>query len=397
MKKSLLLIALVLIVGSVFAQFKKDRTTAFNYWNKTEKDLVKAKEFIEKAIAYPEAATDAKVWFYRGNIYYDIQANKMSALLAPDAVNIAYESYKKAMELDVKGEYKSDIAGRIAGIGGEFFNAGLDLFKENNYSAALSFFEKAVSVSKENETIDTMAYYASGLCNKALYTKENPEYLEKAITRFQYLVDLKYNMVELYVDLPNIYAIKGDFAKGREVVEIGKNMFPGNASITIADANIDLQEKKYAQAIEKLKSAVVADPSNAGIYHAIGVSYGEMRNDASLSIESKETYFQEAVKHYSKAIEIDPTMFDAAFNVGVLYFNRGGDVVNEANKLPINETAKYEALIAEGNGYLNSALPFLEKCAELNPTDRDTLTSLKEIYTRLGMSEKLKALNEKLN
>lgn len=394
MKKSILFIALVMLVGSAFAQLKKDRTSAYNYWMK--KDFVKAKEYIEKAIAYPEAATDAKVWFYRANIYYDIQANGMSALLEPNSVNIAYESFKKASELDVKGEYKSDIASRISGIGGEFFNSGLALFKEEKYQEALSFFDKAISISKENQSIDTMAYYASGLCNKALYTKETPEKLDAAITRYQYLVDINFKMIDLYVDLANIYSVKGDYSKGRAVIEKARSFFPTDAGLTIADANLDLQEKKYANAIEKLKVAAALESGNAGLQHAMGVSYGEMRNDPTISAELKETYFQEAVKSYTKALEIDPKMFDAAFNVGVLFFNRGGDVVNEANKLPITETAKYDAMITEGKDYLTRALPFLEKCAELSPTDHDTLISLKEIYTRLNMSEKLNALNEKL-
>lgn len=394
MKKSLLLIVLVIMVSSVFAQFKKDRTSAFSYWNKA--NYVKAKESIDKAITYPEAATDAKVWFFRGNIYYDIQANSMSALLAPDAVSVAYEAYKKALELDTQGEFKADISARIAGIGGEFFNLGLDLFKQANYSSALDYFEKAIGISKANHTVDTMAYYASGLSNKALYTTEKPEYLAKAVERFQYLVDIKFKMEDLYIDLANIYSMQGEFSKAKNVIALGKQFFPTSAGITIADANIDLQEKNFSKAIEKLNIAIAADPTNATIYHAIGVSYDQMKNDASLTNDIKETYFQEAVKSYDKALEIDPDMFDAAFNAGVLYFNRGGDVVNEANKLPINETAKYDAMLAEGKGYLNKALPYLEKCELLNPNDKDTLSSLKEIYTRLGMAEKLKTLNEKL-
>jgi len=393
MKKSILIIALVMLVGSAFAQLKKDRTSAYNYWMK--KDFVKAKEYIDKAIAYPEAATDAKVWFYRANIYYDIQANSLSSLLAPDAVNIAYEAFKKASELDTKGEYKSDIALRVAGIGGEFFNSGLELFKQEKYKEGLTYFDRAVELSKENQTVDSMAYYASGLCMKALYNEDN-SMLDKAIDRFQFLVDNKFKMLDLYTDLTNIYVVKKEYAKAKATIEKGRTFFPNDAALTIAEANIDLQEGNYSKAIEKLKIASGAEPNNAGVHHAMGVSYGEMRNDPNISAETKELYFQEAVKSYNKALEIDPEMFDASFNVGVLYYNRGGDVVNEANKLPFSETVKYDAMIAEGKKYLNLALPYLEVCEQLNPSDQPTLSSLKEIYTRLNMVEKLKALNEKL-
>ena len=79
MKRTLILFALIMLVTVAFAQFKKDRNAAYNAWQKP--DLVKAKEAIDKAITYPEATTDAKVWYYRGGIYLDIQVQQPVALL----------------------------------------------------------------------------------------------------------------------------------------------------------------------------------------------------------------------------------------------------------------------------------------------------------------------------
>ena len=43
---------------------------------------------------------------------------------------------------------------------------------------------------------------------------------------------------------------------------------------------------------------------------------------------------------------------------------------------------------------LKNLLPYLEKALELMPDDVNTMVSLKEIYTRLGMTEKLKMIDE---
>ena len=121
-----------------------------------------------------------------------------------------------------------------------------------------------------------------------------------------------------------------------------------------------------------------------------------MKNDTKLSAEERAKYFDDAIQAYKETLEVDPNYFDALFNLGALYFNKGGEVINEANKLPINETAKYDKMLADGNNYLNLALPFLEKCETIQPKDKNTLVSLKEIYARLNMKQKLDEVNLKL-
>jgi len=218
MKRTLVLFALIMLVSAAFAQMKKDRTSAYNYWMK--KDLVKAKEFIDKAVAYPEAATDAKVWYYKGGIYLDIQISPAKAVLAPDAVNIAYEAYQKAKALDTKEEYKADISARLAAIGGEFFNEGISFFQQNNFDGAMPLFEKAINIGKENQTVDTLANYGTALCleKKAAADKA---FLDKAIAQYQYLVDIKMKEVSIYTSLANLYKDKGDLEKGSEILNLG--------------------------------------------------------------------------------------------------------------------------------------------------------------------------------
>ncbi len=394
MKRTLVLFALIMLVSAAFAQMKKDRTSAYNYWMK--KDLVKAKEYIDKAITYPEAVSDAKVWYYRGGIYLDIQISPAKAVLAPDAINIAYEAYVKARALDTKEEYKADIAARLAAIGGEFFNEGIAFFQQNDFDKAMPFFERAIDISKENHTIDTLANYGAALCleKKAATDKA---FLDKAIEKYQFLVDVKMKEVSVYTSLATLYKEKGDLDKGAEILSIGKAMFPGNTDIIITEANMYISTNNHAKAIASLMAAKEKEPKNVSVLYAVGVTYDLMKNDTSLTDADRAKYFDAAIDAYKETIAVDPNYFDALFNLGAIYFNKGGEVINEANKLPINETAKYDKMLADGNNYLNLALPYLEKCETLQPQDKPTLISLKEIYTRLKLSEKLMAINEKLS
>jgi len=394
MKKNLILFALIMLVSAAFAQMKKDRTAAYNAWQKP--DLVKAKESIDKAITYPEAATDAKVWYYRGGIYLDIQVSPAKAVLSPDAINVSYEAYTKARELDTKGEYKADISAKLDAIGGEYFNEGITYFQQNNYDGALPFFEKAIKIKKDIGTIDTIANYGAALCYEKKAAQDST-YLNVAIEKYQFLVDVKMKEVSVYTSLANLYKEKGDINKAGAVLELAKAQFPGNSDIIITEANIYISTNNHAKAISSLMVAKEKEPKNVSVLYAIGVTYDLLKNDTKLSEADRTKYFNAAIDGYKETIAVDPNYFDALFNLGAIYYNKGGEVINDANKLPINETAKYDKMLAEGNNYLNMALPYLEKCEELQPKDKSTLVSLKEIYTRLNMKEKLLAVNDKLN
>jgi tetratricopeptide (TPR) repeat protein len=394
MKRTLILFALIMLVTVAFAQFKKDRSSAYNAWQKP--DLVKAKEAIDKAITYPEAAADAKVWYYRGGIYLDIQISPAKAVLAPDALNIAYDAYMKARELDTKGEFKADIAVRLSAIEGEYFNEGITFFQQEKYDDAMPFFEKAVMISKENQTIDTVANYGLALClgKKA---ESDKAYLDKAIEQYQYLVDVKMKSVDVYTSLATFYKDKGNLEKGSEIINLGKTIFPGNTDLVITEANMYISTNNHAKAVSSLMVAKEKEPKNVSVLYAIGVTYDLLKNDVTLPDDKRLEYFNAAIASYKETLAVDPAFFDALFNLGAIYYNKGGEVINEANKLPINETAKYDKMLAEGNNYLNLALPYLEQCQTIQPQDKATLVSLKEIYTRLNMTEKLKSVNDTLN
>lgn len=390
MKKLLVLIILLTTVSASFAQMKRDRTTAFNYWQKRQYE--KAKEYIDKAVEYPEAASDAKVWYYRGGIYLDIYTSGKANEIDPQSLDKAYEAFVKSKEVDKKGNYTKDANRQISGIAGEFFNQGLEFFKVNDFKGAIPNFQKAITLNKQSNIVDTMSYYALGMSYRG-EAANDPSAVQSAIESYRYIVDLGYSRQEVYSELSSLYIFDKQFDKALEIINVAKQKFPNDANVLITEANYYLQTDDFPMAIEKLEMAIQNDDSNLQLYHALGSSYDRMIDAEKHTAEENENYFNKAVKAYEKALELDSTFFDAIFNTGVLYYNKGGDIVNEANQLPINEVEKYNELIAEGNQYLEKALPYMEKCYSLQPNDPATIASLKEIYTRLGLLEKLKELN----
>jgi tetratricopeptide (TPR) repeat protein len=385
MKKILILLTMIMAFGVVNAQ-KSKRTSAYNYWNDGKLD--KAKENIDLTILDPSTMNDAKTWMYRGNIYLDIHRSAKPEFksLAPDALSIAYDSYKKATELDTKKEFQPQIMISMLTIGEQLYNEGATLFQASDFVKAGESFEKAISVTQAENNTDTMAIYGAALSFEG--AKEFP----KAITYYEKLIELKVKNPLLYSSLANIYSEQKQIDKAEAVLVEGRKLYPDDFNLIISQSNLYLQQNNPSKALESLSLAREKDPTNKSIVFAIGVTYDMLRADSTKSIENRQTYFEKATVAYKDAIVLDSNYFDAIFNLGALYFNKGGDIINFANKLPLGDK-NYDAKVIEGNDHLKMALPYLEKASKMHPDDMNAIVSLKEIYTRLSMFDKLKEVN----
>ena len=388
MKKTLILLTMVLAFGLVNAQ-KAKRTSAYNYWNDGKLD--KAKEYIDPAILDPSTMSDAKTWLYRGNIYLDIHRSVKPEYkaLAPDALQIAYESYKKATELDVKKDYQPQIMVSMLSISEQLYNSGATLFQASEFSKAATDFEKAISVSQTMSTIDTMAIYGAAL------SYEGAKEYTKSASFYEQLVNLKVKNPLIYSSLCANYSELKQADKAEAILEQGRKLYPADFNLIIAQSNLYLQQNNPPKALASLTLAREKDPNNKSIIFAIGVTYDMLRSDTTKTVQERQISFDKAVLAYKDAIAIDSNYFDAVFNLGALYFNKGGDIINEANKLPLGDKT-YDVLVVQGNDHLRMSLPYLEKASRMHPEDTNALVSLKEIYTRLQMYDKQKEVNLRL-
>ena len=388
MKKLLILLTMIMAFGVVNAQ-KSKRTSAYNYWNDGKLD--KAKEYIDLTINDPSTMSDAKTWMYRGNIYLDIHRSAKPEFksLSPDALSIAYDSYKKATELDTKKEYQPQIMVSMLTIGEQLYNEGATLFQASDFAKAGETFDKAINVSQSMKSIDTMAMYGAAL------SYEGAKEFTKAIPYYEELIKLQVKNPLLYSSLANIYSEQKQIEKAEATLVEGRKIYPADFNLIISQSNLYLQQNNPSKALESLSLAREKDPTNKSIIFAMGVTYDMLRADSTKSMEERQTDFEKAAIAYKDAIALDSNYFDAIFNIGALYFNKGGDIINIANKLPLGDKG-YDAKVSEGNDHLKMALPYLEKASKMHPEDMNAIVSLKEIYTRLSMYDKLKEVNTRL-
>lgn len=377
MKKLIILLVMVFAVTIVSAQ-KAKRTSAFNYLKSGKLD--KAKENIDPCITNEATAMDSKTWFYRGNIYLQIYQSPLPAYknLDANALQIAYDSYKKALELDTKKEYYQEITTNMMALGEQFFNKGVELYNVQKYADAQKQFEEAISVNKSFGNIDTLSYFSAALC------AELAGNTDKSIEYYQLLRNVKYHQSGVYSSLAGLLQKNKKTDEAIAVIKEGREVFPMDFNLIITETNIYLATNQIEKAQNNLKLAIEKDPNNPTIWFAVGTTYDQMEN------------FEEAEKAYQKAIEIKADYFDPIYNIGALYVNKASAIIEAANKLPFEESKRYEEEKTKANSILQKAVPYLEKATELLPNDLNTLVSLKEIYTRLQIFDKLKAINERI-
>lgn len=369
--------------------------SAYNYLNSGKLD--KALESIEPTIVHPKTMGEAKTWLYRGNIYLRIALSDDEKYknLVQGPLDSAYSSYQKSIAIDkdfiapAGNPPKAELGLYI--IGEQYYNKGVELFNMQKWTEAKDYFERTRKINSIFGVKDSLATYNATLCALKLEDKETAsKYLKDLIT-------MNFQKPEIYSMLAGIYKEDGDTTKMINTIKMGRKRFAGDLGLIISETNYYLAKGDLASAQDLLKVAVEKDPNNPVLHFTIGSNYDRLSRDTSMKVEEKELMLTEAEKAYLKAIELNPAFFDAYYNVGALFFNKGVEVFEYANTIPPDQFNEYEAAKKKYMGYWEKALPYLEKASEIQPSDMGTLQALKSLYARLNMPEKLKAVSDKIN
>jgi hypothetical protein len=394
MKKIGLFLVLVASITLAFGQ-KSVRQTASNYLKDGKLD--KSMEAINQCILDPSTAQDTKAWFIRGNVYLEIANSKDDkfAKLDENPLGKALESYKKALEFDSKTDYSKkefygDILGKLDGQYRTFFDSAFSKFNKKNYAEAMIDFGKSAEVLATVNITDTLSLlngaYCAGLANDR----------ESAKGFYLKLLKGNYKSANLYGGLSDIYLKEKDSTNAFKYIRMGLKEYPNNMSLFNGEINIYLTYNIVDKAMSNLNVAMKKDTSNYSIPFALGTLFDNQANDTTKTIAQREEAFKNAEKSYGKALQIKPDYFDACFNLGALNLNKASDILVKANNLPPDAVADFERLKKEADGYLAKAAPYLEKALELQPTDMNSLNALRQIYTRLNMPDKKKAIQDKI-
>lgn len=338
-------------------------------------DAIKAKELADKAINQHDATTNESLWFYRGQIYFALFASNDNEVqkLAPDALDVSYQSFLKTLELDKTKKFNKETLEALQSIAAQFNYEGANLFNQKQYEKALNNFENAITISKipAINKLDTIVIYNAALAS------EKTNQIQKSIEYYEQLKQFKFGGSNIYIELGKLYCNYQMETKGIDVFNQGISLFPEDAIKFYNELiNIYLQKNDLPEALKFTNEALKIDSKNVVLYFIKASILEQQKNEI------------EAEQCYKKALDYNPTYQDALYNLGALYYNRATVLIKKA----MNKTEQNQAI-----DVYKQAQIYLETYNNNYPREEIILKMLKTIYTLTNQTDKLNQVNEWLN
>ncbi|BDB53397.1 tetratricopeptide repeat protein [Flavobacterium ammonificans] len=191
---------------------------------------------------------------------------------------------------------------------------------------------------------------------------------------------------EIYKNMALILVQNGKIAEAKKAVAEARVTNPDDKSLILTEANLYLDTKDYDTYKKLITEVLAQSPNDADLVFNLGV----------ISYNAKN--FAEAETYYKRAVEIKPDYVNAYLNLAILKLDADKKLFDEIQKLGNSEkdNKRYEVLKKQREAVFTSALPYLEKAAELDDTNEEVKSTLLSVYRALEMTEKAKALKARM-
>ena len=340
--------------------------------------LDKARASIDKAIVNEKTVGKAKAWYTRGEVYEQTMDSPIygKALQPGEGTQKAFESYTKAIALDGKdGEFGKQAVPKLNNLYARAFNDAVNAYNAKDYDKAIGSYKLAAQIKPADTTAVLYGAYAYEAKKDVAGVKAS----------YAQLQGMGYQSVAMYARLIQLARDEKDEAGATKALEAALKAYPTNKAFMLDELNVYLSAGRGKEALDKIDRAIAADPTNSNLY-AVKGSVLDQNKQPDLALAA-----------YRKAVEVDPNNFDAQFNLGVYNYNRAAEAYTRASKMSLKDyQTKGKAAEAEGKKYFEASVPFFEKSLQLQPDDRNTLSSLQKVYFRLGRNADSARLNAKL-
>ncbi len=436
-KLFVLLLGAILVVSTGFAQDKeakkalskaKSGLNTFNLDQGKNDKIAEAYANIQLATNDDVLAAESSTWNLKGDIFSALsskilQANDPNMAQftqsegLPEVKNPpldAFEAYKKGLELAEKGRDKKNALTGLFGLQNTLVNFGAQFFSPATaeYDLAFANFQACLDahdILKENgedsaldepeDRYEQQLYYTSLAAIQAKKNEEGRQLVQK-------LIDMEYDDPIIYEAMYSLVAQMDDDDEAYKYLEMGRQRYPDSTSLLFVEINHFLRAGKLDVLIDKLKQGIDAEPENASLYATLGNVYDQLyqKSIEDGDQEKANEYFDGAMSYFNQSLEKDPDYVDAVYSIGALYYNKAALMTRELVVLEDDYskegTAKYKQLQEDVFAQFDKALPFFQKAESMNPSDRNTLIALKEIYAKkndLDMSNVFKERLETLD
>ena len=413
MLKQILIPFILLLSFSLFAQKKELKSV----------DKLIQNEDYASALEHLLAAQSL---FKGSELKYQVQYHFLAGKIYSEQKQFgaAFEALASAKQLEAvnnSSKYTAEIEMLVNKVSNEAVNKAVEENQNENYVVAADLLVMVYNVDQEQNT-DYLYYAASSAVNGGDF--------DRALAYYQELKDMNYTG-----SVEKFYATKSDtgeeielsaetyvlFQKQKEYSNFRTKMTESKLPEIVKNiALIYVQQKRNDLAIGAIKEAREANPLDVGLILTEANLYIQLGDKEKFSVLMKEAiekdpnnhilYFNLGVitadqgdrptarSYYENAIELDSTYAASYINLAALILDEEPEIVEKMNALGNSrvDNIKYEQFKKEREALFLEAVPFLEKLNEIDPTNIEALTTLKNIFGTIGDAAKFKMMKAKL-
>jgi len=387
-------IFIILFIFSAELSSAQDLITLANTYLNNEK-YAEAKQAIDDAFQNNEVIDNPRAWYTKARVYHEILKSEDPAFDAykadyEDFVNQVIGAYQKTQSLTESTNNLHVLAfNQIEILWASGINTGVASYQKNKFEEALLSFKVAIA----SKPADTLAYLYAGLSaqNAGLYAEAIEKYL--ALRPYARLSTEAYNGV-----IVSSQAMGAPYEDQLGYVREARIEYPNHFPYVIQEVRILVRLNRFSEAEEILDQAFIDYPNNPILIIRQADLYDRIFKAAYINNEPdrSEHYFVKAENKYQEYLTIYPDDFTANYNYSVMLneqANRRYAQIKLMSKEDYLENGK--KIEKEGHDWTRKALPYMEKAYEVNAEEEKVVVALMVYYERLGLNDKLKALNEK--
>ena len=332
---------------------------AFYKQKKDVKYLGNAKKSVDSLIKTHADSIDVEKNVYKAVVYSSIAyIDSLNKLKQPasffaqtckdvDKLSANKKIYKYQAEIDFSKRCLANV----------YLRQGFNYMRISDYNNAILVFQKAKKYAPDFKEINAyIAYSNNRLGNLVDASKYYADLLKTDSTKAEYIEAAS-----------NTYKAIGDTAKALQVLQRGRRHLPADKFLLLDEANIYNNKRDYRSLAPLLPQLLDENANNAEISYVAANCYDHLDE------------FDKAESLYLRAIELNSSVYDPVYNLGILYFKQsilkhGDDSAKEITR----------------------AGQWLEKASEISPNDVKCLQLLQLVYTKTGNQDQIDKINSKL-
>ena len=333
----------------------------------------------------------------------------------------AFESARQLESDNGSSKYTAEIDKLMNDLSTEAVNKAIDENQNENYAEAAELLISVYNIDQEKNT-DYLYYAASSSVNGGDYdralayyqelrdldytgsvekfyateneTGEELELSEENYVLFQKLKEYsnfrtemtESKLPEIVKNIALIYVQQKRNDLAIDAIQDARAVNPLDVGLILTEANLYIQLGDKQKFADLMKEAIEKDPNNHILYFNLGVITAEQGDRAK------------ARSYYESAIELDPSYAASYLNLAALILDGEPELVEKMNSLGNSraDNIKYEQLQKQREGLFLEAVPVLEKLTEIDSSNVEALTTLKNIFGTIGDAANFKKMKEKL-